>query len=45
MLVLFSGRMIGSVETARIIKERNPFFNGEILIGFDWEDKNSIWGE
>ena len=36
---------IGNVETARTIKGRNPFFTGEILIGFDWEDKHSIWGE
>ncbi len=36
---------IGSVETNRTIKGRNPLFAGELLVGYQLEDKNSIWGE
>lgn len=36
---------IGSVETTRTIKGKNPFFNNGLEIGYQIEDKTSIWGE
>lgn len=36
---------IGSVGTDNTISGKNPYFNNELSIGYQEEDKNSIWGE
>lgn len=36
---------IGSVGTVRTITGRNPYFTNELMIGYQEEDRSSIWGE
>ncbi|MEW6131177.1 MAG: DUF4367 domain-containing protein [Acidobacteriota bacterium] len=36
---------IGSVETVKTLKGKNPYFNNGLEVGYQVEDKTEIWGE
>jgi hypothetical protein len=36
---------IGSVDTVKTIKDVNPYFSGQLMIGYQAEAKTEIWGE